>query len=248
MTLTTSRHGFDYFDREVLVGRYAERRKMANNTYAERIDEDRIGIRLHDTHVVIYHRDGSVELDTGGWFTVTTKDRINAWAPCRVWSERGEWRVDYHGTEYVYADHMRLHPDGTVTGVPTERALARQRARRQTTMREIKAFVDSITPEQIVYAWEHPDGDCFYCRPTTDGGFVDDGHDANSTCVRVHVRQRYFHAHLALRALTAKGYRDPVRVMQLIYGDARGGRVSETLRMSLARFLRQRLIEGAATR
>lgn len=36
---------------------------------------------LHFTAIVSYHFDGAVELDTGGWYTPTTKDRINRFAP-----------------------------------------------------------------------------------------------------------------------------------------------------------------------
>ena len=38
-------------------------------------------IKLHRTDVVILFPDGLVRLDTGGWFTYTTKDRINKYAP-----------------------------------------------------------------------------------------------------------------------------------------------------------------------
>lgn len=43
-----------------------------------------MAVRLHNTDVVTYHPDGTATLYTGGWMTVTTKDRINAWSPARV--------------------------------------------------------------------------------------------------------------------------------------------------------------------
>lgn len=46
-----------------------------------------IGVRLHDTIVVAYLPDGRTVLNTGGWFTVTTQDRINAFSPARVYAE-----------------------------------------------------------------------------------------------------------------------------------------------------------------
>ena len=40
--------------------------------------EDELTVRYHDTIVFRYYVDhGDVELDTGGWYTHTTKERIN---------------------------------------------------------------------------------------------------------------------------------------------------------------------------
>lgn len=54
-----------------------ERRKFANNTYFERIDENQIGVKLHRTFVVIISKTEPIVLNTGGWHTLTTRDRIN---------------------------------------------------------------------------------------------------------------------------------------------------------------------------
>ena len=58
-------------------------RKLGNNTVL-RWSEDEPGrerdwyaIRLHDTDVVTFYADGTIQLDSGGWKTVTTKDRMN---------------------------------------------------------------------------------------------------------------------------------------------------------------------------
>lgn len=53
------------------------RQKLQANTYIERLDDDTIGVLYHRTYVVKIHCNETIELDTGGWETVTTKDRIN---------------------------------------------------------------------------------------------------------------------------------------------------------------------------
>lgn len=73
---------------ERLTGRCKLRRKIANNTYAERRGEA-IAVRLHDTDVVTFHPNGDIQLNTGGWFTVTTKERMNSMLP------HGTWEADY---------------------------------------------------------------------------------------------------------------------------------------------------------
>lgn len=65
---------------EKLTGRNKNGRKLANNTYAERRG-DNIAIRLHSTDVLTFFPDGKIVVNSGGWKTVTTKGRINAYLP-----------------------------------------------------------------------------------------------------------------------------------------------------------------------
>jgi len=73
--------------------RSGHRRLQGRNTYLESRGPDAFAVRLHATDVVTIHRDGTYTLRTNGWFTVTTKDRINGWSPARVYSEDGTWCV-----------------------------------------------------------------------------------------------------------------------------------------------------------
>lgn len=52
-----------------------------------------IGLKLHYTYCVIFHQDGTVTYNTGGWNTVTTKRFINEYGPVRVFSEKGNLRL-----------------------------------------------------------------------------------------------------------------------------------------------------------
>lgn len=79
--------------------REVKRRRVANNTYLERQGPDRIAVVLHTTDVVTYCRTDEgpvVEINTGGWLTVTTKARINDYLPSdlRVDSAaNGRWHL-----------------------------------------------------------------------------------------------------------------------------------------------------------
>jgi hypothetical protein len=105
--------------------------KLANNTYL-RWGDRHFAVRLHDTDVVTFHDDGTIELDTGGWDTVTTKQRMNAclrqyrvfqhahvWYVCAMMSRGGSLPIPTeclglkkaHGRR-VYEDGMTLHPEG----------------------------------------------------------------------------------------------------------------------------------------
>lgn len=74
-------------------GKRMEKRKVGNNTWLMR-DGDRIVVRLHNTDILTYYPDNRVVLNASHWYTVTTKDRMNAFLGYyTVFSERGDWRV-----------------------------------------------------------------------------------------------------------------------------------------------------------
>lgn len=74
------------------AGRKLGYRKLERNTYLHPRG-DAFAVRLHATDVVTILPDGTYSLNTGGWFTVTTKQRINAYGPARVSSDRGTWII-----------------------------------------------------------------------------------------------------------------------------------------------------------
>lgn len=116
-------------------GKPVDRKKLQNNTYAERRSNGDIAVRLHNTDVVTYHATNpwgsmhdqrqAISLDTGGWLTVTTKERINAYTPPGVCvsSTKGTWEVRIGGWNSAsdivrYTDGITLVPNaGTWTFV-----------------------------------------------------------------------------------------------------------------------------------
>jgi hypothetical protein len=86
--------------------RNAERRKVGNNTYAEILPDGSVGIMLHSTYVVKIHSDNTYTLNSGGWQTSTTKDRINHYSPRRIYQRKFEWFVEINGKEYPFMDGM----------------------------------------------------------------------------------------------------------------------------------------------
>lgn len=63
-------------------------------------------VRYHSTDVVIVDR-GEITLNTGGWKTATTKNRMNQAAAefrlnYRVYQMNGNWYVLWNGVEYPF--------------------------------------------------------------------------------------------------------------------------------------------------
>jgi hypothetical protein len=85
-------------------------RKIGNNTYLERIDANTVGIRLHGTIVVSIHNNGRYTLNGGGYRTRTTKDRINEYAPVKVYQKAFAWFVG----DVPFFDGMEVDRTGKV--------------------------------------------------------------------------------------------------------------------------------------
>lgn len=73
-----------------------------------------IAIRYHETDVVRVHQDGTYELNTAGFRTVTTKARINQYSPARVYRSKHVWYVDDAQGNFVgkFEDGMRVDSEG----------------------------------------------------------------------------------------------------------------------------------------
>ena len=72
-----------------------------------------IDVWLHNTAIITYKSDGSIEINSGGYRTVTTKDRINRLLPdgCYVYQQDWQWYLVLngdHGRPVEFRDNMRI--------------------------------------------------------------------------------------------------------------------------------------------
>lgn len=116
------------------VTRPMDRVKLANNTYLERVRYpqyrtqlwNEIVMTLHD-HIIVRFTPHWIELDSCGWPTMTTRDRLT-WTPIDIRAERGGWtlylwtmipchsckgtKTDPYGGGFTYADELVTPDDG----------------------------------------------------------------------------------------------------------------------------------------
>jgi len=137
-----------YFEAE--RGRDRRRKKRCNNTWVYIVDPDTVAVKYHYTDICTYKRDGTVIVDTGGWWTVTTRERLNAFSPYYIWQYQNEWfisetyasnRDDAGEDAYPMYGMMRFLPDrrknpqawldSKWVPVPSLKTLHRQRQREQ---------------------------------------------------------------------------------------------------------------------
>jgi hypothetical protein len=93
-------------------------KKVDHNTVRYTTTEGDVVYRLHRTDILTICKNGTVVLNTGGWRTLTTKDRLQKFLPAgiRVFSEKGVWMVSIGNSNYVFEDGMRVDNNGKVKG------------------------------------------------------------------------------------------------------------------------------------
>ena len=193
-----------------LQGRCMLSRKVGNNTYLVRnsgVPGDSIHLKLHNTYIITWYADGRIELNTGGWKTVTTKARINEYLSGYYISQnRGVWRVGTHDDNGwrelgIFSDGMMISPDGTITGMePLDSAKAANKLRRQV-HRFATEYMQAFQSGQVSAPGA---GDCFYCHMRevkTAKPLGDVTHDKDH--ILSHLEEKYYVPSLLYNAFEA---------------------------------------------
>lgn len=223
-TLTRSTWTFSAFHERLGT---RQSRKVGNNTYMERLDDGSIGVRLHQTHVVVAHPDGRIILDSGGWNTPTTRDRITTWSPVRVSQRKGVAYLD-DGTRFY--DGMVVDDDGAVIDRVVDSATETESDAAITALQDkIRAYA-KVCGEQSPM----PDkGDCWYCSFMDPDG-LENGHLLD------HLDEGYVHGSLIVNAMRARGYQD-AGIVAFIQGYA-GRDAAKVIARSVRWYLSRRLV------
>lgn len=173
----------------------ASARKIANNTFRYTTEDGCEVFRLHTTDVVTRLPDGRIKLDSGGWKSVTTKDRMNAFAPgYMIFSGKTGWVVAKRGE--------RANPVSFYDGMILPDAIDNPSADEQSAQREAeaKALKKEIATFAKLYEKGIPTpgaGDCWLCT-LPDNGDVEH--------LREHIREGYAHGTLAVNAMRWAGH------------------------------------------
>lgn len=235
-------------------------KKLANNTYARLADDGSVLVRYHETDVTTFRPNGEVEYHSGGWLTMTTKDRLNRYgaAGITITQTKGRWYVfgpfafdnsipyaewRARATEHWnspltdYHDGMVIRDGQLVTpavhsGDPDKKV-----------KREIDRYVKGYTDEEIARllakaAERGTSGDCWYCAMRVVGTDQPLGEAQGSTGhLLSHLEEDYRMATLAYNAVAEAGYRDPAFILHT-YPDG--------VRRSIRKYLRKRLATNTA--
>ncbi len=85
-------------------------RFLANNTVEWTLADGVTFVRLHDTDIMMT-KGNRISFNSGGWKTVTTKDRLNRFAPAgwQFWSDKGLWMVSTPAGEFQFVDSAEFY-------------------------------------------------------------------------------------------------------------------------------------------
>jgi len=85
------------------------RKKIANNTYELITTTGQRKVRLHKTDILTFNN-GKVVLNSGGYRTATTKDRLNRYLPCNitVYQKNYTWYVRKDNEKMDFVDNMEI--------------------------------------------------------------------------------------------------------------------------------------------
>lgn len=98
-------NGLDYDKAlEILAGK--KTKKLCANTYLTLGFNRDIELVYHNTAIIIFCVNDEIVLNNGGWYTSTTKERMNMFLPnnVRVWQDKGQWQVRDKTDYYPYAN------------------------------------------------------------------------------------------------------------------------------------------------
>lgn len=163
---------------------------LCNNTYLM-ARSDHYAVVLHNTAVVKIYPKDVYELNSGGWRTPTTKDRINQFSPVQISTVRGVW----HFNGYVFEDGMRVDASGKPIGktISLDDIKSKKDALNKEVSNYVKRFIEHMKKEGL----KDPDsGDCWMC------GFFAKSGDVSHLIS--HMEEDYFVSSLLYQALVER--------------------------------------------
>lgn len=184
-------------------GRNKISRTVANNTTVRIGENGGAIIKLHDTDIVTIGTKGRVKLDSGGWLSVTTKERINRYTNASISQRQGVW---YMNDGSLFYDGMVINDDGTPVHPhePTDYE-NKLRAIKKQAKEYAHAFVEELKAGNIGMPSA---GDCWFCGLRGEDGKPLGELSSNAQHIRNHIAEKYYVPSLLVNAGRAAGYRD----------------------------------------
>jgi hypothetical protein len=180
-------------------------------------------IQYHDTNVVIKKPGGIIILNSGGFFTPTTKDRIREYSGIDIRQVNGIWYMPDGSSFY---DGITLKEGKVINPKkPDEKRVKKIK-------NDIKKFTSLITENNLPLP---SPGDCWMC-------LMFDPEGKQTDHLRSHIKEKYLHGSLLINAMRDSGYSDDNIRMHYHM------KLDHTFRRAVTRYLQKRLIKNIAVR
>ena len=188
---------------EILSKRYSK--KLANNTYLYRSD-DVFRVKLHNTDIVTINSDNTQTLNSGGYLTKTTKDRLNTFSYASISQKRGLWFIQQGDTEVAFFDGVKLNLFGEIVPGETSAPDVKELLARKTILdHKVKKYIDGFVKDAVENGLGVPElGDCLYCQMYAQNTDKIAEHDFEH--IFSHIEEGYYVRSFLLMAIKARGY------------------------------------------
>jgi hypothetical protein len=180
-------------------GRAKDQKKIGANTTLRR-EPGRYVIHYHNTDIIFIYPD-YVMVDSGGWKTVTTKQRFNdILGFARFWSQKGLWHVvmSVHNQTWnnailnkvhLFADGMKFFSNGKVTGAAKPRDEDKAKRLRKEIAAYATAYATALADDKIPAP---SGGDCWYCSMRTAEGKTLGDVSGDKSHLISHIKESYY--------------------------------------------------------
>ena len=203
-------------------------KKLKNNTYLHRLEDGCIGVKLHSTFIIKMYPIG-MTLNSGGWRTPITKDRLNMFVGNAIAQRKGLWYFNDH----LFYDGIEVDYENNILSEKKELELdkVRQMNRKKKEIREFCNLLDNYGDIPLPDA-----GDCWYCGLRTDSG-SNLGDSVNSHGhLWSHIEEGCMNGSLIYNALKEEGRLDEGIVMIIRM------KLVPTVKRALYKYLCKRLV------
>lgn len=192
--------------------------KIGSNTTIRFDKDSNVIVRLYATDIATFTPEYIV-VNTGGFNTVTTRDRLNQVLPFGAYTEKNILKIN--------GQPINITGKFTYEGAPVETDADTLTAKKAL-WKEIDKLIDAYLENPV----EPQTGDCFYCSMF----------GATSDCILSHIAAKYAHGSLYVNAMRAAGYQDAG--IRYYFEDLKKYRRKDIVKRAMRKYLRNMVDRG----
>jgi hypothetical protein len=198
-------------------------KKLANNTYLRK-ENYYFVVRLHDTDIIAIAPDDSCILHNEGYFTKTTKERLNSYSSANIVQEKGIWYV--RGIPFY--DGMIIDKNGNPVNAINNTDEIQKKKKKLDIM--VKKFIEGYCEWALENGIERSNGDCWLCLF---------GQDNNLDHIYSHVEEQYYFGSFVDVVIRQSNYNNPDFIRQYTSSQLRTSKSSSHLKRLLTTYFKK---------
>jgi len=174
------------------ISNITESKIINNNTVWYKLKDGTTKIRLHLTDIVTRQNSGDIILNSGGWKTITTKDRLNSFLQplgFYISQQNSVWYIKKDGkdTNYIFNDGMIITNNGDIKNTTIKNEKKTEDLKKKVN-EYVKNYVNLLVNRKLP---QPTNGDCWYCLMKTEDGRTL-GDVSSSDHMLNHLKEKYY--------------------------------------------------------